>query len=73
MVRNGWTTASSPREAAEESTSSTYCLKSLVWRIASPFSPSEPQTTGLMSLVSDGPTTTAPAPSPKMNAVLRSV
>ena len=41
--------------------------------MALPCSPSEPHTTGLMSLVSEGPTTAAPAPSPKMNAVLRSV
>src|SRR5699024_7441123 len=46
----------------------------LVCVIASACSPSEPHTTGPTSLpLSDGPTTTAPAPSPKMKAVLRSV
>src|SRR5215218_2376949 len=41
-------------------------------RIASHCSPSEPQTVGPMPGTSDGPITTAPAPSPKMNAVPRS-
>ena len=41
-------------------------------RIRSNCSPSEPQTTGAMPEDSDGPTTTAPAPSAKMNAVPRS-
>ena len=41
--------------------------------IASVCSPSDPQTTGPMAGTSDGPSTTAPAPSPKMNAMLRSV
>ena len=35
--------------------------------------PSEPQIVGPMPGVSDGPTTAAPAPSPKMNAEPRSV
>ena len=42
------------------------------WRIRSNCSPSEPQTTGPMPGVSLGPTTAAPAPSAKMNAVPRS-
>ncbi|AZG45144.1 hypothetical protein D7316_01738 [Gordonia insulae] len=41
--------------------------------MASAFSPSLPQTVGEMPFSSLGPTTTAPAPSPKMKAVLRSV
>ena len=41
-------------------------------RIRSNCSPSEPQTTGPMPGVSLGPTTAAPAPSAKMNAVPRS-
>ena len=41
-------------------------------RMRSNCSPSEPQTTGPMPGSSDGPTTTAPAPSAKMNAVPRS-
>ncbi len=42
------------------------------WRIRSNCSPSEPHTTGAMPGSSLGPTTTAPAPSAKMNAVPRS-
>src|SRR6476469_1941286 len=42
-------------------------------RMRSNCSPSEPQTTGPMPGVSLGPTTAAPAPSAKMNAVPRSV
>ena len=37
------------------------------------WAPSEPQTVGPMPGVSDGPITTAPAPSPKMKAEPRSV
>ena len=47
--------------------------QSSVCRMESNCSPSEPHTTGPMPGVSDGPTTTAPAPSAKMKAVPRSV
>ena len=42
------------------------------WVMASYCEPSEPQIVGPMPGSSDGPITTAPAPSPKMNAVDRS-
>ncbi len=41
--------------------------------MTSDWAPSEPQATGPMPASSAAPTTTAPAPSPKMNAVERSV
>src|SRR3954454_11494199 len=62
MVRCGITGAS----AAIASRQSSSC------RIRSNCSPSEPQTTGPIPGVSLGPTTAAPAPSAKMNAVPRS-
>ncbi len=43
------------------------------WRIACDCEPSDPHTTGPMPVTSLGPTTTAPAPSPKMKRTLRSV
>ena len=44
-----------------------------VWVMTWACEPSEPQAVGPIPAVSDGPTTTAPAPSAKMNAVPRSV
>ena len=55
---------------ASEATTS---RQSSVCRIRSNCSPSEPHTTGPMPGVSLGPTTAAPAPSAKMNAVPRSL
>ena len=43
-----------------------------VWPISGACSPSEPQTTGPMPATSLGPTTAAPAPSAKRNALDRS-
>jgi hypothetical protein len=48
-------------------------LQLWICRMKSYFEPSEPQTMGPMPSLSDGPTTAAPAPSAKMNAVPRSV
>ena len=44
-----------------------------VWVMTWDCEPSDPQAVGPIPADSDGPTTTAPAPSAKMNAVPRSV
>src|SRR5699024_11168435 len=44
-----------------------------VWPIAAALEPSEPQIVGPMPGVSDGPTTAAPAPSPRRKEMERSV
>ncbi len=51
---------------------SRYTSHDRVWVMVSDLSPSEPHTIGPIAGSSDGPTTTAPAPSPNRKAVARS-
>ncbi len=62
----------SAARATRRARASRYSIHEDLLTIASHWAPSEPQTVGPIAGVSLGPTTTAPAPSAKMNAVERS-